>query len=339
MPRAVHHTHSHRRHILPSYPPHYFAGNPLDRGEVIRRSATDIARHMTSSDTRVVLLRELDPLTETTDDSTKLALLSPRQAASVCRSAPRTEALLGTDASGTPIAAWNIAADDLPDPSESLAILKGAQYEFTDARAAAEMLPRQQSGILAQAKANLDWHQRHRHCARCGNSTSSKRGGHVRQCQSCNAEHFPRTDPVVISLVTHGDKCLLGQSAGRLRSMRMYSALAGFMDQGESMEEAVRREVMEEAGIRVGEVRYHSSQPWPFPSSLMIGSHSQALTTEIDIDEFEMTDVRWFHRSDVISALNHSNPDLRVPGPIAIAHHLIKAWAQGDAGNFGDESA
>ena len=320
---------------MPPYPPHYFSANPLDRGEVIRRSETDISRRMTSAESRVVLLRELDPLIKNSDGHTQLALLSPRQAAAVCRSAPRTETLLGTDDSGTSIAAWNIAANDMPDPDESLAILETTQYEFTDARNAAEKLPREQSGILAQAKANLDWHQRHRHCARCGNDTRSKRGGQVRQCNRCNAEHFPRTDPVVISLVTHGDTCLLGQSAGRLRSMRMYSALAGFMDQGESMEEAVRREVMEEAGIQVGEVRYHSSQPWPFPSSLMIGSHAQALTTDIDIDEFEMTDVRWFKRSDVISALNHSNPDLRVPGPIAIAHHLIKAWAHGEAGNFG----
>ena len=290
---------------------------------------------MTSAATRVILLRGLDPLMVSTGGQTELALLHPRQAAAVCRTAPRTEALLGTDDSGQPIAGWNVAADDMPDPAESLAILEDASYEFMNARNAAEALPRQQSGILAQAKANLDWHLRHRHCARCGETTRSKRGGQVRECSSCNAEHFPRTDPVVITLVTHGDECLLGQSAGRLRSMRMYSALAGFMDQGESMEEAVRREVMEEAGICVGEVRYHSSQPWPFPSSLMIGSHSQALTTDINIDEFEMTDVQWFERSEVISALDQTNPDLRVPGPIAIAHHLIKSWAHGEAGDFG----
>ena len=293
---------------------------------------------MTSDATRVVLLRELDPLIVSADGQPQLALLSPRRAAAVCRDVPRTEALLGTDASGRPVAAWNISAGHMSNPAESLAILEDASYEFMDARNAAEALPRHHSGMLAQAKANLDWHQRHRHCARCGGTTRSKRGGQVRECSSCKAEHFPRTDPVVITLVTHGDECLLGQSAGRLRSMRMYSALAGFMDQGESMEEAVRREVMEEAGISVGEVRYHSSQPWPFPSSLMIGSHSQALTTDIDIDEFEMTDVQWFKRSDVLSALDQTNPDLRVPGPIAIAHHLIKSWAHGEAGDFGTAS-
>ncbi len=110
----------------------------------------------------------------------------------------------------------------------------------------------------------------------------------------------------------------------------MYSALAGFIDQGESIEEGVRREVKEEAGIDVGEVRYHSSQPWPFPSSLMIGCHARALSTEIRIDDEEMTDVRWFSRADVRLALQGQNPDLRVPAPIAIAHHLIKAWVEGD---------
>jgi NAD+ diphosphatase len=144
---------------------------------------------------------------------------------------------------------------------------------------------------------------------------------------TCNANHFPRTDPVVIMVVSDGDKCLLGQSRGRLSRTGRYSALAGFMDQGESIEEAVRREVKEEAGIEVGEVRYHSSQPWPFPSSLMIGCHGKARTTDIHIDDEEMTDVRWFSRDEVRLALKGENPDLQVPDSIAIAHHLIKAWA------------
>jgi NAD+ diphosphatase len=122
----------------------------------------------------------------------------------------------------------------------------------------------------------------------------------------------------------------LGQSRGRLSRTGTYSALAGFIDQGESIEEAVRREVKEEAGIQVGQVRYHSSQPWPFPSSLMIGCHAQALTTDIHMDDGEMTDVRWFSRDEVMAALKGEHPQLRVPAPIAIAHHLIKAWAEGD---------
>jgi NAD+ diphosphatase len=131
-------------------------------------------------------------------------------------------------------------------------------------------------------------------------------------------------------LITNADDCLLGQSAGRLARTGMYSALAGFIDQGESIEEAVRREVREEAGVAVGEVRYHSSQPWPFPSSLMIGCHGKAASTAIAIDPTEMADVRWFSRADVKLALAQDNPELKVPGPIAIAHHLIKSWAEGD---------
>jgi NAD+ diphosphatase len=131
-------------------------------------------------------------------------------------------------------------------------------------------------------------------------------------------------------LVIDGERCLLGQSRGRLSRSGRYSALAGFMDQGESIEEAVRREVKEEAGIEVGEVRYHSSQPWPFPSSLMIGCHAVALSTDIHIDDEEMTDVRWFSRDAVRLSLKGENPNLQVPDPIAIAHHLIRAWAEGE---------
>jgi NAD+ diphosphatase len=147
---------------------------------------------------------------------------------------------------------------------------------------------------------------------------------------ACKAQHFPRTDPVAIMLISNGEHCLLGQSRGRLSRTGRYSALAGFIDQGESIEEAVRREVKEEAGIEVGEVRYHSSQPWPFPSSLMIGCHGVAATTDIRIDPEEMTDVRWFRREEVRAALRHENPNLQVPDAIAIAHHLIRAWAEGE---------
>ena len=153
----------------------------------------------------------------------------------------------------------------------------------------------------------------------------------MRKCPDCGAQHFPRTDPVVIVVVSVGDRCILGQSRGRLSRMKMYSALAGFVEQGESIEEAVRREVREEAGVEVGDVRYHSSQPWPFPSSLMIGCHAGALTTDILQSEIEMADVRWFDRRDVLRALAGDNEELTIPGEIAIAHHLIKAWAEGEA--------
>ena len=198
---------------------------------------------------------------------------------------------------------------------------------FSDARAAATVLTGQETGIVAQARSQLDWHNRHGFCSVCGTRTEMGRGGHVRRCPDCGAEHFPRTDPVAIMLVHDGDRCLLGQSRGRLSRMRMYSALAGFIDQGESIEEAVAREVREEAGIEVKNVRYHSSQPWPFPSSLMIGCHAEAATTDISIDNEEMSDVQWFDRDEVLLALDGRSERLAVPQPLAIARHLVMAWA------------
>jgi len=202
-------------------------------------------------------------------------------------------------------------------------------FRFQDCRSAGTVVPGEEAGIIAQARAQLDWHKRHRFCSVCGNESEKGRGGQVRKCPQCNASHFPRTDPVVIMLVAdvENDRCLLGQSRGRLARMRTYSALAGFMDQGENIEEAVAREVMEEAGIKVTNVRYHSSQPWPFPSSLMIGCIAEAATNDINMDSEEMTDVQWFGRDEVLKALDGKSEILTLPQPIAIAHHLIKAWA------------
>ena len=206
---------------------------------------------------------------------------------------------------------------------------ESGDWRFEDARTATEYLSGSDSGIVAQARAQINWHNRNGFCSICGHATFAKRGGQVLQCSKCDAEHYPRTDPVVIVVVSHEDCCLLGQSRGRLSRTNRYSALAGFVDQGETIEEAVAREVMEEAGIKIADIRYHSSQPWPFPSSLMIGCHADAVTTEISMDDEEMADVRWFQRDEVLLALEGKSKNLAVPGPIAIAHHLIRAWATG----------
>lgn len=186
---------------------------------------------------------------------------------------------------------------------------------------------------LAQAKALLAWHARHRFCANCGAPTNSVEGGWKRECPTCKAEHFPRTDPVVIMLASRGDQCLLGRSA-RFASA-MWSCLAGFVEPGESIEEAVRREVREEAGITCGRVAYFASQPWPFPMSLMIGCHAEALTAEITIDPSELEGARWFDRDEVALMLSRRHPDgLGTPPPVAIAHHIIRAWVEGDTRGF-----
>ena len=316
--------------------PHTFAGNPIDRADALRRDESKIRDHMSSDNAQVLILAGLDPLICTASESSvKLGWLSHGDAQKVVNSDPSSTTLLGVNPRGEALVAWNMkgsARQGSDQISKSETAVR--DLEICDARESAMLISAAESGILAQARSNLGWHATHGFCARCGEATAMRRGGLMRQCTACKAEHFPRTDPVVITVVTNGDRCLLGQSAGRLSAMRMYSALAGFMDQGESMEEAVRREVMEEAGIKVGRVQYHSTQPWPFPSSLMIGSHSEALTTDIDIDDFEMTDVRWWDRGEVRLALAEKSDQLRVPGPIAIAHHLIKAWATRQAGYF-----
>lgn len=177
--------------------------------------------------------------------------------------------------------------------------------------------------LLARGKMLLDWHNRHQFCANCGNSTQHRRGGYVRHCSVCDTEHYPRVDPVVIMMVTYEDKCLLGR--GRHFLPGMYSALAGFMEPGETIEEAVRREVYEEAGIKVGDVKYIKSQPWPFPSSLMIGVTCEALNNEIKIDSNELEDAKWFDRGEVEKALSSGgNDELRVPDKLAIARHLLE---------------
>ena len=203
-------------------------------------------------------------------------------------------------------------------------------YRYVDARTVTEILSGADSGIVAQARAQVDWHNRNGFCSSCGYETFMKRGGQVRQCSKCDITHYPRTDPVIITVVSDNERCLLGQSRGRGSLTNRYSALAGFVDQGESIEEAVAREVIEESGITIKNVRYHSSQPWPFPSSLMIGCHAEAVTTNISIDDEEMLDVRWFQRDEVLKALEGTSEILVVPGPIAIVHHLIRAWAIND---------
>lgn len=316
---------------------HTFAGNPLDRADGMRRSEAAIQAAENHPDTRYLALWNLNVLVEPFAADTSAAVgpplaghpgieLSWLSRAQIARLEISVRpVLLGLRED---VAHFAIDVSQLEDPTFALELDAG--YRFEDCRVAAMALPGAQSGIVAQSRSQLDWHRRHQFCSVCGNRTSPEKGGHVRRCADCKAEHFPRTDPVAIMLIEDGDCCLLGQSAGRLARTGMYSALAGFIDQGESIEEAVRREVAEEAGIKVGAVRYHSSQPWPFPSSLMIGCHGKATSTQIHIDSAEMADVRWFRREEVRAALATRRVDLKVPGPIAIAHHLIKAWVNAE---------
>jgi NAD+ diphosphatase len=186
-------------------------------------------------------------------------------------------------------------------------------------------------GMLAEAKSMLDWHRRHSFCANCGAASRVTMAGWQRICDVCGARHFPRVDPVVIMLVIDGERCLLGRQ--RQFVPGMYSALAGFVEPGETAEDAVRREVMEEARVRCAQVVYFASQPWPFPSSLMIGCFAQASDTDIVVDTDELEDARWFGRHEVAAMLAGTHADgLSAPKPFAIAHHLLQAYVEkGDA--------
>ncbi len=187
---------------------------------------------------------------------------------------------------------------------------------------AAEHLP-----PLAEAKALLGWHARNRFCPNCGAPTQAVQAGWRRDCPSCRTEHFPRTDPVVIMLAVSGDRCVLGRS-GRF-APTMWSCLAGFAEPGETIEEAVRREVREEVGIACGKVRYFASQPWPFPSSLMIGCHAEARSEAIVIDREELKGARWFDRDELALMLSRRHPQgLTTPPPVAIAHHIIRSFVE-----------
>jgi NAD+ diphosphatase len=299
-----------------------YSRNPLDRGEQERRDEQWIADMTNERSSKFLPLKDLNVLVSQglqdglgwlgVDDMRRLGtadrvfLLGLRD----------QTAFFVVDISG-----HEHAVQELCD---------GGNYRFVDARRVTEFLGEEDLGIVAQARAQVHWHNQNGFCSICGQETFVKRGGQVRQCSKCDAEHYPRTDPVTITVVSDKDRCLLGQSRGRLSRTNTFSALAGFVDQGESIEEAVAREVMEEAGISIRNIRYHSSQPWPFPSSLMIGCHADAATTEISIDDEEMVDVRWFQRDEVLRALEGASEVLVVPGTIAIAHHLIKAWATND---------
>ncbi len=307
-----------------------FSGNPLDREAARRRDEAWVSGQQGKAETAFLPLHNLSFPMRQVEGVMRLAWSTLPEGADTERHPPL---LLGTS-DGAARFAINAAAApgrfELPDDAT-----------YMDLRAAAPLLDMDDAGIAAQARAFLDWHERHRFCAVCGASTAAAQGGIFRKCTACPAEHFPRTDPVVITVVIDSDRdrCLLGRQASWPAGM--FSALAGFIDHGESIEDAVRREVAEESGIDAVNVRYHSSQPWPFPSSLMIGCHADAGSADIDYDEWEMDDVRWFTREEIRHALSlpaaqlgePGLPDgaLSLPGPMAIAHTLISAWANGRA--------
>ena len=195
-------------------------------------------------------------------------------------------------------------------------------WRFDDLQSVGPLLEPGIGGLMAYARAMAHWHKGHRFCGWCGGPTRPAEAGHVRVCVACERQHFPRTDPAVIVLVTDGDRCLMGRQIGWPE--KLYSVLAGFVEPGESIEQTVVREIREEAGIGVSDVHYWSSQPWPFPSSLMLGFTARALSNDIRIDKDELADARWFSRDDLVTHVRSGA--LTLPSSISIARKLIEHW-------------
>ncbi|MGC9522546.1 MAG: NAD(+) diphosphatase [Anaerolineae bacterium] len=204
---------------------------------------------------------------------------------------------------------------------------------FLDLRGAALSLEPEDGALAAQAKAMVHWHREHRYCSRCGSPTQSEEAGHLRRCmnETCAKVHFPRVDPAIIVLVVSGERCLLGRQPHWPENR--YSNIAGFVEPGESLETAVAREIWEEAGIEIDSLEYHSSQPWPFPQSLMVGFTARAASTRITLNDHELQDARWFSRSDIRDGLLAGR--LGLPSPYSISFHLIEDWFdEGAAGRL-----
>jgi len=296
-----------------------FAGNTIDRRSETR-SADAVAEALADPAARLYLFRGEEALVKAGHDP----LFTAGEAA-VLHAEVDSAILLGWAPAGPRLALQMDAETPFDETRMGATNLRALAVEA--------LLPADHLGALAQARALLNWHSRHGFCSVCGSASTMAIGGYRRDCPNCGAQHFPRTDPVVIMLAIDSsdgrDRALLGRSHRFVSNV--YSCLAGFVEPGETIEDAVRRETHEEAGIRIGRVRYHASQPWPFPSSLMIGCHAEATSTIIHRDETELEDARWFSREEVRQMLAGTHPEeLAVPVKMAIASHLIRAWAFGD---------
>jgi NAD+ diphosphatase len=292
-----------------------FTGNPINREAVRRRDAKWLESHREDERSRYLPFAKLNPLLKQGD---------PRELAWAKREMFDGHETPEPVFMGTidDVGHFAIDVSSVEEPAKTFGVEDVASFE--DLRAMVGAMPVADASIASQGRAYVDWHARHGFCAVCGGSTRVLLGGAHRVCTECAAEHFPRTDPVGIAAVIKDDQCLLGRGPGW--PSNMFSALAGFVEPGESLEEVVRREVFEEAGITVGKVRYVASQPWTFPSSLMIGCLAEAETTEISIDRAEIEEARWFSREQIAKGLDGDTGELMVPPPMAIAHHLLRAW-------------
>lgn len=303
-----------------------FGGSGLNRAAELRGNPDEIARLLSDTSARVLPLWRGKPLMES--EGAWLPVGHEIQA-----EAQEAPIFLGFDGDAPrfacDISAWE--PDQEPetlgaflDPSEQRHPSLPPEQRFVELRSHMTDLSPREAELIATAKAVTGWHATHGYCARCGEKTVPTQAGWQRDCPSCGARHFPRTDPVVIMLITHEDAVLMGRSS--FWPEGMYSLLAGFVEPGETIEAAVRREVMEESGVLVGDVSYLASQPWPFPASLMIGCRGEALNREISLDQDELEDALWVDRKDMRDITNGKNDKIKAGREGAIARFLIDRW-------------
>ncbi len=305
-----------------------FAGATIDRAAWLRGDAAALAEQFASPNAKVLPIWRGKPL------------FAPEGAGflaadhSVLSSASGDAVFLGLVDGAAHFARdlsdWE-PPEDMPkpeqgffDPTEQCHPDLPGDWRFAELRGVMAALPRADAELVATAKAILGWHRSHRFCSACGKESMVVQAGWQRLCPACRTQHFPRTDPVVIMLVTRGNQTLIGRSPGWPEGM--YSCLAGFMEPGETLEAAVRREVAEETSIRVGAVRYLACQPWPYPSSLMIGCHGEAEVGEITLDPAELEDAFWISREEMAVVLAGTHPRIRQPRKGAIAQFLLSNW-------------
>ena len=291
-------------------PPHLYTTVGLDRAAARRRDPAWLAERRRDPLTRVVALDDLQLLVVDRPTGPDPFPLDP---ATLGGAVPESAVFLGLHEERA-VFALDLAGER-----------PGIEGRLVELRALAPLLGAAEAGLLAYARALAHWHRTHRFCGRCGGATTVVEAGHVRRCTACAADAFPRTDPAVIVLVTAGARCVLGRA--QRFPPGMYSTLAGFVEPGESLEAAVRREVREEVGLELAEVRYRSSQPWPFPQSLMLGFRAVAAGGELAIELDELEDARWFHRAEL---LDEANRPVRLPNPDSIARFLIDEWLAED---------
>ena len=298
-----------------------FAGNPLDRASDKRSDPDWLATQLASDEALGVAIWNGQPFVEPAKDGGRQIAYLP---------AKLVAELAGGDVRLLFLGLWQTSAVFAVDLEGAANPADGGPLQglgkFEDLRAVALKLPHTEAAIVATAKQMFEWRRKHPYCAVCGQPSQAKDGGWKRQCPSCETEHFPRTDPVVIMLAHHGERCMLGRQ--ERWPPGMFSALAGFLEPGETIEEACARELMEEAGLRTRKVRYHSTQPWPYPSSLMIGLIAEVEDDEGTPDQTEISEVRWFTRDEAKALVAGQIEGTFAPQRLAIAHQLIKAWAE-----------